>query len=141
MKTAVYAVPLSLAFAFAGTSDAMASGNSMAQMYRELGIEVPDEDSVAQEAANYPLGSFENPVRAEDPEGQRAYLSRLRCSDGKRPRFQRSGNLGPGVYGYIVDNYVVDCGEAEPGRVNIVIDMYHDHVAKKAVPVFTIVKP
>ncbi len=75
-------------------------------------------------SAPYPLGSFKNPVRADMPGGQRHYLSRLRCENGKAPEFHRAGNVGPGVYGTIVDRYIVDCGQAEPGQVEIFMDMY-----------------
>ena len=91
------------------------------------------------EAEKHPLGSPENPVRAEMPQGQRAYLARLRCADGKAPRFNRVGNVGPGIYMSIVDLYDVDCGEAAPGRVKVQMDMYHKgHVEDRAVPGFTI---
>lgn len=92
------------------------------------------------EAERHPLGSRQNPVRAEMPPGQRAYLSRLRCSDGRAPEYVRTGNLGPGVYGNIIDNYRVSCGDAAPGNVDIIMDMYHPgHVEERAVPGFTIV--
>ena len=91
-------------------------------------------------AARHALGSRNNPVRAEMPPGQRAYLQRLRCSDGQAPSFNRDGNVGVGVYGNIVDAYTVDCGAAAPGRVEVFMDMYHPgHVEERAVPGFTIV--
>src|SRR5689334_2987149 len=55
-------------------------------------------DKALEKASAYPLGSRENPVRASHPQGQRAYLNRLRCSGGDRPTYSRAGNLGPGVY-------------------------------------------
>jgi hypothetical protein len=92
------------------------------------------------EAERHPLGSRENPVRAQMPPGQRAYLSRLRCSDGRAPEYFRTGNLGPGVYGNIIDAYRVSCGDAAPGTVEIIMDMYHaGHVEERPVPGFTIV--
>ena len=45
-------------------------------------------------AERHPLGSRENPVRAQMPAGQRAYLQRLRCSDGRAPTFGRIGSRG-----------------------------------------------
>lgn len=90
-------------------------------------------------AANHPLGSSRNPVRADSPIGQRAYLARLRCSDGKPPRFERRGNVGPGVFGNIIDDYQVDCGAAAPGQVSVRMDLYHPgYVETRAVPGFTI---
>lgn len=91
-------------------------------------------------AAAHPLGSDRNPVRAEMPAGQHAYLRRLRCSDGRAPAFERSGNVGIGVYGNIVDAYAVDCGAAQPGRAEVYMDMYHrGYVEDRPVPGFTIV--
>jgi hypothetical protein len=93
-------------------------------------------------AKTFPLGSHENPVRAESPIGQRAYLRRLRCADGHAPYFSRLGNLGPGVYRSIVDDYVVDCGASAPGQVSVKMDMYFKgHVEVQSVPGFTIVPP
>jgi hypothetical protein len=97
-----------------------------------------DLAKAVQKAAAQPLGSRANPVRTHGPRGQHAYLNRLRCSDGAPPRWSRSGNLGPGPYTSIIDNYVVDCGAAAPGKVQVAMDMYHpDHVEQQAVPGFT----
>ncbi|RKR03105.1 hypothetical protein [Maricaulis maris] len=79
----------------------------------------------ARAAQRYPLGSWDNPVRASGPGGQREYLSRLRCADGQTPRFERLGNFGAGIYRSIVDGYQLDCGSAQPGRVEVYMDMYH----------------
>lgn len=96
-------------------------------------------DARIARAASDPLGSEKNPVRAHFPPGQRAYLSRLRCSDGSAPKFARSGSMGVGIYGNIIDLYAVDCGAAAPGRVGVHMDMYHaGHVEDRAVPGFTI---
>lgn len=86
-----------------------------------------------------PLGSKENPVRASRPEGQRAYLARLRCGDGRAPKYSRNGSYGVGVFGNIIDGYAVDCGSAAPGRTEVFMDMYHpSHVETRAAPGFTI---
>ena len=91
-------------------------------------------------AERHPLGSRNNPVRVEMPAGQHSYLRRLRCADGRAPTFSRSGNVGIGIYGTIIDAYRVDCGQAEPGRVDVYMDMYHPgHVENRPVPGFTIV--
>ena len=91
-------------------------------------------------AARHPLGSRDNPVRAHMPPGQRAYLARLRCGDGRPPEFGRIGNYGVGVYGNIIDGYRVSCGAAAPGQVEVFMDMYHPgHVEDRPVPGFTIV--
>lgn len=89
------------------------------------------------EADRHPLGSPQNPVRVQGPPGQRAYLARLRCSDGSAPSFYRRGNVGIGVFGNIVDDYAVTCGSAAP--VSVQMDMYHrGNVENRAVPGFTI---
>jgi hypothetical protein len=85
----------------------------------------------------YPLGSAENPVRAHMPEGERAYLERLRCADGSRPAFERHGSAGQlSPYDTVMDIYGVTCGIQ---RATVFIDMYHpNHVEVAAVPGFTI---
>ncbi len=91
-------------------------------------------------ASVHPLGSRENPVRAEMPVGELAYLARLRCSDGRAPQFQRGGSVGNSPYGNIMDVYDVNCGEDAPGRVSVYMDMYHrNHRETRPVPGFTIV--
>jgi hypothetical protein len=83
------------------------------------------------------LGAQSNPVRCSGPRGERAYLNRLRCADGKAPKFYRIGSFGEGPYGNILDGYSVKCGEAD--AVTIFMDMYHDHVEREAVPGFRII--
>lgn len=82
-----------------------------------------------------PFGSKGNPVRVFLPDGQRAYLNRLVCSDGSRPAYQRRGNVGEGPYTTIVDLYDVACGT----RMSVVyMDMYHQgYVETRVVPGFT----
>lgn len=91
-------------------------------------------------AANHPLGSKENPVRVSRPQGQQAYLRRLRCSDDRAPTFERVGNFGPGVFGSIIDGYKVTCaGGAAPAESMIFMDMYHpDHDETAPPPGFTV---
>ncbi|WP_447728683.1 hypothetical protein [Sphingomonas koreensis] len=96
-------------------------------------------DRAVEKANENPFGSVQNPVRANGPEGQRAYLRRLRCADETRPKFERRGNAGIGPYGTIQDIYAVQCG-ADP-VVTIYIDMYHEHIEAAPVPGFTIVPP
>lgn len=90
-------------------------------------------------AQAHPLGSEKNPVRAKGPEGERAYLARLRCADGSAPAFERQGSTGIGPYHNILDLYSVQCAGAAP--LSIYIDMYHKHVEPAALPGFTIVAP
>lgn len=96
-------------------------------------------EKLIEQAQAHPLGSKENPVRADMPGGQRAYLSRLRCADGGRPEFCRVGSFGAGVYGRIIDGYEVVCDGSEPAKSMIFMDMYHPgHREAAAVPGFTI---
>jgi len=93
-------------------------------------------------AARLPLGSHDNPVRAEMPDGQRAYLARLRCGDGAVPAFERTGSYGPGPFGSIIDGYRVTCAVAELKERQVFMDMYHPgHVELAPVPGFAIVPP
>jgi hypothetical protein len=93
-----------------------------------------------EKAAEHPLGSEKNPVRADMPGGQRAYLARLRCADGKAPAFFREGSMGIGTFGNIIDGYRVSCEGSAPSSSLIIMDMYFaGHVEDAAVPGFTIV--
>jgi hypothetical protein len=107
----------------------------------EMGL-APDQDDLREaiEAAQaHPLGSRENPVRVGGPEGERAYIARLRCADGARPRVGQRANGGVGAFGTIVDAYPLDGGAAAPGAVTLVMDMYHsEHAEDRAPPGFTI---
>lgn len=95
-----------------------------------------------KEAARHPLGSKENPVRADMPDGERAYLARLRCTNDAPPAWRRVGNLGSGVFGSIVDQYDLRCEGAHPPRTIIVMDMYfRGHVEARAIDGFRIAPP
>ena len=94
---------------------------------------------LVEKAQAHPLGAKENPVRADMPGGQRAYLARLRCADGKAPTYRRVGNFGIGVYERIIDGYEVLCEGSTPAKSMIFMDMYHPgHKEPAAVPGFTI---
>ena len=96
------------------------------------------ERAVAKAAA-HPFGSKQNPVRAYSPQGERAYLQRLRCADASAPTFERAGSVGIGPYGNILDLYTVTCqGMA---ATEVYIDMYHNHVESTAVPGYSIEAP
>lgn len=93
-------------------------------------------------AQAFPLGSKQNPIRSDMPPGERAYLSRLRCSDGKPPEFSRSGSVGTGPYGGILDLYQLRCSSGQPATAAVYVDMYHPgYQEAQAVPGFTIVSP
>ncbi len=118
------------------------SRDGMREMARSMGspvLEGKELEKAITDASAYPLGSKENPVRENMPEGQRAYLSKLRCEDGNAPQFLRAGNVGIGPYGFFVDRYQVTCKNKDP--VSIHIDMYHDGGETQPVAGFTMVTP
>lgn len=78
-------------------------------------------------------------MRVCDPTGERAYLARLRCADGNVPRVGQRISTGMGPYRTILDLYPLDCGASAPGRVELIMDMYHDEAETAAPPGFTIV--
>jgi hypothetical protein len=91
-------------------------------------------------AAAYPLGSLQNPVRVGGPEGERAYVARLRCADGKPPRAGIPRHGGADAYGSLADLVPLDCGAAAPGRTEIAVDLYfEEHREDRAPGGFTIV--
>lgn len=92
---------------------------------------------IANRIKTEPLGSAANPVRANQPEGQRAYIARLRCEDGQAPAILGRFNIGVGPYGSIVDVYGLDCRSG--GRRDLALDMYHDWIEGAPAAGFTIV--
>ena len=85
-----------------------------------------------------PLGSAGNPVRCERPDGERAYLQRLRCAGGEAPTLARGGSTGAGPYGTVLDVYTVRCPGA-PEPVSVFMDMYHaGFVEQRPIPGFSI---
>lgn len=95
-----------------------------------------------EKAAQFPLGSKDNPVRVEQPAGERAYLARLRCADDTPPGYRRLGSIGGGPYGTILDLYEVNCDSSAPATAEVIMDMYHKgHIERRPVPGFTIVAP
>ena len=129
---------LAAALLLAGAPVAAQQTNDMARVMRELGGGLDGKELAAaiEKAKAFPLGSKDNPVRADGSGGQRAYLDRLRCDEGKKPTWYRAGSVGEDSFGYIIDDYRVKC----PGQpeVSIYIDMYHVWVEDGAVPGFTI---
>ena len=86
-------------------------------------------------AANaHPLGTADNPVRVGGPEGERAYLARLRCGDGSVPRIGTRADAGTGAFGTLVAAFPIDCGAAAPGKASIVMDMYHEENSEDRAP-------
>jgi hypothetical protein len=103
--------------------DAIGSGNSDAAI----------EQAIAAASA-HPLGTLENPIRVGGPEGERAYLARLRCANGRAPAIGAKTAAGIGAYGSLVDAWPVDCGAAAPGKVSLVLDKYHADHAEQGAP-------
>jgi hypothetical protein len=130
-----------LANAAAANDKIGARTTSPEQLLEELGPDGSDaelERAVAAAAA-HPLGSLQNPVRVGGPQGERAYIARLRCGDGSRPKVGERSDGGVGAFGTIVDLYPLDCGAAAPGRFGLVMDMYHaEHREERAPAGFTI---
>jgi hypothetical protein len=90
-------------------------------------------------AAAFPLGSLQNPVRVEGPDGERAYVARLRCADGKAPAASAARPGGTGGFGSVTDLVALDCGAAAPGRAELRLDLYHEgHAEERAPPGFTL---
>jgi hypothetical protein len=98
----------------------------------------PEEEmrQLVAAADAHPLGSIENPVRVGGPEGERAYLGRLRCADGGQPRIGTRREAGVGAFGSVVAAYELGCGAAVS---RVAFDMYHEeHVETRAPAGFTL---
>ena len=110
-------------------------------MLSGLGL-APGQDDLSEAIAAaeaHPLGTRENPVRVGGPEGERAYLARLRCGNGAPPRVGARSSAGVGAFGTIVDSFALDCDAAAPGQLVLLMDMYHEeHAEDRAPPGFTI---
>lgn len=130
--------PVLAVLALGGCASGMEADDPFADMFG--GVPEDRAARVAAAASAHPLGTEQNPVRVNMPAGQRAYLARLRCADGKAPTFHRIGSAGDGPYGTIMDGYQVDCPGSQPATNVIFLDMYHpNHVETKAPPGYTIV--
>jgi hypothetical protein len=126
-----------LALALLATAaPALAQDSSSRQMMEELGMAPPRQEvaRAVERARSQPLGSARNPVRVSGPGGEHAYIARLRCADGARPRVGDRFNAGIGAFGSIVDVWPLDCGDAAPGRFELVMDMYHDDYVETQAP-------
>lgn len=96
--------------------------------------------AVAAAAAAHPLGTIENPVRVGGPDGERAYIARLRCDDGTIPQVGAKSQAGVGAYGTVVNAHPLDCGANPPGQMRLVTDIYHEgHVEERAPAGFSLV--
>lgn len=133
------AVLLSAAIAFPAAAQRLgARTTSPEQMVSQMDPNGPEEELRRQIAAAdaHPLGTIENPVRVGGPEGERAYLGRLRCADGATPAIGERSTVGVGAFGSVVAGFDVACGSE---RRRIVFDMYHEeHVETRAPAGFTL---
>lgn len=87
----------------------------------------------------HPLGAMENPVKCDNPMGERAYLWRLRTADTleKPSSVQRIGSFGMGPYGHIIDGYDVAIGKQQ---ITVYMDMYFTgYIEELPIPGFVIV--
>lgn len=103
--------------------EAIGSGNSDAALAQAIAA-----------ASAFPLGTLQNPIRVGGPEGERAYLARLRCADGRAPGIGTRSAAGIGAYGSLVDAYPIDCRAAAPGKVSLVLDKYHEEHQEQGAP-------
>lgn len=99
------------------------SGNSDAEVARVIAA-----------ASAHPLGTAENPIRVAGPEGERAYIARLRCTDGSMPMIGERAPAGVGAFGSVIAAYPVDCRAAAPGKLKLVFDMYHEENVETQLP-------
>jgi hypothetical protein len=99
-----------------------------------LGNSDAELESAITAAAAHPLGTALNPIRVAGPEGERAYLARLRCGDGARPAIGSRAPGGVGAYGSVLALYPIDCGAAAPGKAGLLMDMYHEEHVETRLP-------
>jgi hypothetical protein len=107
-------------------------------MVGRMSQDSPEEEmrQLVAAAEAHPLGTIENPVRVGGPEGERAYLARLRCPDGAMPQVGSRREAGVGAFGSIVAAYDLSCADAQS---RVVFDMYHEeHVETRAPAGFTL---
>ena len=101
----------------------MGEGNTDAELARAIAA-----------ASAFPLGSLQNPVRVGGPQGQQAYIARLRCSDGSRPAAGPATDGGAGGFGSVVERFQLDCGLVAPGKLELMMDKYHQEHRETRAP-------
>lgn len=104
------------------------------QMRSEFAVPEGQEDiaEALAAAAAHPLGTLQNPVRVGGPDGERAYIARLRCADGSEPQVGPRRDAGVGAFGTVVASYPLDCRGAP--RFDLVMDMYHEEHRETRAP-------
>lgn len=130
---------LVLALFLAAPASAQELGERTRQPETMVPALAPGQDDLAEAIAAaqaHPLGSRDNPVRVGGPDGERAYLARLRCADGSPPRVGTRMEAGVGAFGTVIAAYPVRCGG---GETRVAFDMYHEeHVETRAPAGFTL---
>lgn len=122
---------LAAALVVLAPGSAIARDDSLARMLSgQSAIHGKKLEKAIVAAERSPLGSADNPVRVTMPEGERAYLKSLRCSDGAAPAFQRQGSAGSGPFGNIMDIYQLTCAGGAPTTAEVFMDMYHGGFAE-----------
>lgn len=93
----------------------------------------PDDEMrrLIADAGAHPLGTAENPVRVAGPDGERAYLGRLRCANGSNVAIGPRSAAGIGAFGSVVAAYDLTCGSE---RHRIVFDMYQEENVETRAP-------
>jgi hypothetical protein len=102
-------------------------------MVSQMNPRSPEEEmrQLIAAADAHPLGTPQNPVRVAGPEGERAYLGRLRCANGSNAAIGARSNGGIGAFGSLVAAYDVTCGGE---RHRIVFDMYQEENVETRAP-------
>lgn len=139
MRIALAAFLLITAPAFAQQQPALgARTQTPDQLMARMSQASPEEEIRQLElvADQHPLGTVANPVRVGGPEGEQAYLARLRCPDGTQPRIGARRDAGVGGFGSVVRAYEVSCAGVSS---QIAFDMYQEeHVETRAPAGFTL---
>ncbi len=99
------------------------------EMLAGISCITPDLAAIAE----HPLGSKGNPIKADGAYGQREYLSRLICRDGFNiESARRSGSVGLGPYGFMIDLYLVTCKtKIGTEQLPVYMDLYHKGYREK----------
>jgi hypothetical protein len=114
-------------------------------LYEAMGIKEPglrgaELQAALDKAAAHPLGSEDNPVRAKGVAGERDYLARLRCADGKALEVLGRAVGKPSPFGGVSDVYALRCSGPSPSDSKVTFDMYHLHREKRPIPGFTLAR-
>ena len=135
----VAALALAIGHAALAQQPARQPANSI---YELMGMKPPglrgaELDAAVRKASAFPLGSQQNPVRVQGVAGEKNYLAKLRCSDGRSPTVGGRSIGMPSPFGGITDIFSVKCETGQPSVAAIAMDMYHEHVEARPVPGFT----